>query len=210
MAGSAMTPEQVMAEVEKDAVFYRNSGGGLTLSGGEPLMQPDFAGEILRKCKNLGIHTAVETAGCLPWKNFEKIIPHTDLFLYDLKHLDDDQHMRGTGKGNSRIIKNLKALCHTDSQIILRVPIIPGFNDSEAHIHRLANVCLELGQGIQHVELLPYHNLGAHKYTLLGKTYELNELSLPDEKHLLNLSEIMEKNMKQAGISCRAIFGTAS
>ena len=208
--GLEMSPEEVVAEIQKDSVFYRNSGGGLTLSGGEPLMQPNFAKEILRQCSELGINTAVETAGCLPWENFEKIRLHTDLFLYDLKHLADGEHMRATGKGNTRIIENLKALCKTGSQVILRMPIIPDFNDSEAQIDRLAELCLDLGQGIKQVELLPYHNLGTHKYDLLGKTYELHGLKIPDKEHLLGLAGTLEKNIKQANISCRAVFGTVT
>ncbi|SMC82307.1 glycerol dehydratase, cobalamin-independent, small subunit [Desulfocicer vacuolatum DSM 3385] len=208
MAGAVMTPDQVMETVEQDIVFYRNSGGGVTLSGGEPLMQPGFTKEILKRCRDLGIHTAVETAGCLPWDNFEKVIPHTDLFLYDVKHLDDKKHVRGTGQKSNKILKNLKKLCLADKQIILRIPVIPGFNDSETHIGRLAQFCRTLARGIEHVELLPYHNLGAHKYNLLEKQYELNRLAPPDNQHMLKLAAIMEKEIKQAGLFCRVVSGT--
>jgi pyruvate formate lyase activating enzyme len=208
MVGLEMSVEKVVEEVLKDSIFYRNSGGGLTLSGGEPLMQVEFAKEILRRCKKMGIHTAVETAGCLPWKNFTKIIPYTDLFLYDLKHLDDGEHMRTTGKGNERVIENLKRLCQEGHKVILRVPVIPEFNNSELQIRQLAELCLNLDPGIKQVELLPYHDLGIHKYDLLAKTYELKGLKIPNKEHILSLAKTLEKNIKKGGISCCAVFGT--
>jgi len=208
MLGVEVNTDNVVAEVQKDSVFYRNSGGGLTLSGGEPLMQPEFAGDILRQCRELGIHTAVETSGCLPWANFEMVRQSVELFLFDLKHPDDAEHRKATGQGNTRIIENLSALCRTGSHVILRVPVIPGYNDSQARIGQLAELCLSVGQGIKQVELLPYHNLGAQKYELLGKAYELYGLKTPSKEHLRRLAELLDENMKHAGISCHAIFGT--
>ena len=149
MIGKVMTVEEVVAEVQKDSVFYRNSDGGMTFSGGEPFLQPEFALEVLRQCKMLGIHTAVETAGCLPWAGMETVLPYVDLFLYDLKHPEDAQHRDATGQGNARILKNLISLCRTDSRVILRVPIIPGFNDSADVIGQLAALCLKLDHGLK-------------------------------------------------------------
>lgn len=210
MLGTEMRVEEVVAEVQKDSVFYRNSDGGMTLSGGEPLMQPEFAVEVLRRCKKLGIHTAVETAGCLPWENLEAVLPYADLFLYDLKHPNDTEHQNAAGQGNTRIIKNLKSLCQRDSHVILRVPIIPGFNDSEDQIGQLAELCLNLGHGIKQVELLPYHKLGVHKYAMLGEDYKLQDLALPSKQHMRSLAENLNGQIKQAGISCQEIFGIIS
>ena len=210
MLGKEMQAAEVVAEVQKDSVFYRNSDGGVTLSGGEPLMQPEFAIEVLRRCKKLGIHTAVETAGCLPWENIETVLPYADLFLYDLKNLDNTEHRGATGQGNTRILNNLNALCQTDRHVILRMPIIPGFNDSADSIGQLAKLCLTLGPGLEHLELLPYHNLGVHKYAILGKVYNLKNVELPSTRYMRNLAEHLDAQLKQSGLSCKPIFGLIS
>ena len=205
-----MTVEEVVAEVQKDSVFYRNSDGGMTFSGGEPFLQPEFALEVLRRCKMLGIHTAVETAGCLPWTGMETVLPYVDLFLYDLKHPEDAQHRGATGQGNARILKNLISLCRTDSRVILRVPIIPGYNDSTDVIGQLAELCLKLGHGLKKVELLPYHNLGVHKYAIVGKEYKPQGLQLPGKQYMRGLAECLDGQIKQGGLSCKPTFGLIS
>jgi pyruvate formate lyase activating enzyme len=210
MLGAQMDVDEVMAQVETDCVFYRNSGGGVTLSGGEPLMQPEFARKILIRCRELGIHTAVETAGCLPWEYLEMVSDHVDLFLYDLKHPDDTLHKKAPGRGNALIIKNLKSLCSQGSQVIVRVPVIPGVNDSEDQIEQLATLCMACGEdGLKQVELLPYHNLGMHKYDVLGQEYTLQGLTTPEKSHMLSLCRRLETRMEPMGISCQALFGTA-
>ena len=135
--GRRMTVAEVLAEVEKDRIFYSESGGGITVSGGEPLAQPDFLAGLLSACRQKGLHTVVDTSGCAPWATFERILPDTCLFLYDLKHLDDDVHQRWTGVSNVQILDNLARLAETGAAIEVRMPVVPGVNDSDEHLDRL-------------------------------------------------------------------------
>ncbi|MEI6579443.1 MAG: glycyl-radical enzyme activating protein [Eubacteriales bacterium] len=163
---NAMVSE-VIDEVKKDDLFYKNSGGGVTFSGGEPLLQVDFLRELLIECKKLGYHCAVETAGNATWAEFEKIIPYTDLFLYDVKVIDEELHKKVTGVGNKRIIANLKKLAKQETEIWVRTPEISGVNDTTEEKQRLS----ELLEGIEMVKkhvYLPYHSLGEGKYRSLG------------------------------------------
>lgn len=165
--GTSMTVDQVLEEVLKDAAFYANSGGGMTLGGGEPLAQADFAAAILQAAKAKEVHTAVETAGHVPWDNFEKVLPYTDLFLYDLKHMDPKTHRQWIGQNNQLILSNLERLRQRTRNIILRTPVIPGFNDNEADIAAIARQGRLLG--IHELHLLPFHRFGEGKYRLLDR-----------------------------------------
>ncbi len=167
VTGQSMTVGELVAEIKKDDLFYQNSDGGVTFSGGEPLLQTDFLRELLIECKKAGIHCTVETAGNVPWAKFEKILPFTDLFLYDIKVVDETLHKKATGSGNRRIIDNLKKLAKTGVEVWVRTPLIPGVNDIPAERERIAEllVCLE---SIKTHVFLPYHKLGEGKYESLG------------------------------------------
>ena len=166
ITGRSVSPGEVVDEIKKDDLFYKNSGGGVTFSGGEPLLQADFLKEVLTECKTLGYHCAVETAGYVPWTAFEKILPYTDLFLYDIKMMDEALHKKFTGAGNKRIISNLKKLAKTGVEIWARTPLIPSINDTLAEKERLAELLAKL-ESIQKHVFLPYHNLGEGKYESL-------------------------------------------
>jgi pyruvate formate lyase activating enzyme len=164
--GMDVTAEWVMREVLKDEAFFSGSGGGVTLGGGEPLAQPDFAASILHEAKRRGLHTVVETCGHVPWSAIAQSLPWTDLFLFDLKHVDPAKHHLYTGGDVSIILSNLRRLAATGRPIVIRVPVIPTFNDTATEIAAIANTVAALG--LQRVHLLPYHALGQSKYRLLG------------------------------------------
>ena len=185
ICGREYTVDEVFAEVVKDRTFYENSGGGVTFSGGECMMQVDFLCEVLKKCKESGIHTAVDTAGNVPWEQFEKILPFTDLFLYDVKAFSEELHKDGTGVSNKLILENLKRLSGR-AEIIIRVPIIGGYNNNIDELKDIA----EFLKGIEFskVELLPYHSLGEHKYDALNMRRE--KFSVPDEMEMVEYKKL--------------------
>lgn len=191
IAGRSMTVEEVMREVEKDVVFYRTSGGGITLSGGESLYQPEFSTALLQECHNRGLHTAVETCGFQAWDTLSKILPYTDLILYDLKCMDPTQHMLFTGVNNRIILENARKLALAKIPMIFRLPIIPGYNDSGADIKAAAEFIVTLDR-VEEVELLPYHRLGEAKYQKLGIQYKLEGVSPPSIDHMQEISLIIE------------------
>jgi pyruvate formate lyase activating enzyme len=172
VAGRRVTAREVIQEVLRDAPFFANSGGGVTLGGGEPLAQPEFARAILAGCRAAGLHTAVETCGQLPWEPLAAVLPVTDLFLYDLKHLDAVRHAAETGGGIATILENLGRLAAVGAAVIVRVPVVPGFNDEPETVRAIAERVAALG--IRELHLLPYHRLGQSKYRLLGRPYEFS------------------------------------
>lgn len=165
--GRTVSATEVVAEVLKDKAFFERSGGGLTLSGGEPLAQPAFAAEILRLAKTAGLHTAMETAGCVPWENVATVAPHCDLFLYDIKHADNARHRALVGAATDTILANLRQLRARGAVVIVRVPVIAGFNDSAEELSAIATIAREVG--VDELHLLPGHRYGAGKYRLLGE-----------------------------------------
>lgn len=169
MKGQKMSVQEVVDMVKKDQAFYESSGGGVTLGGGEPLLRPGFAASVLEECKKSGIHSAIETAGYVSWSSFEAVLPFTDLFLFDLKHMDSKIHEAYTGVGNEIILANLRRLSGLTTNIIVRVPIIPDFNDHDAEILKIARFVSELK--IRELHLLPYHRYGEEKYRYLGREY---------------------------------------
>ena len=183
ICGREYTSDEVLAEVIKDKAFYDNSGGGVTFSGGECMLQLDFLREILEKCKSAGIHTAVDTAGNVPWESFEKILPFTDLFLYDIKAFGAELHRKGTGVSNELILENLKNLSGR-ADIIVRIPVIGGYNDNDEEIRQIADFLKQIK--IIKAELLPYHAMGEHKYTALGRNTE--SFNVPN-KNFMNRSQ---------------------
>jgi len=173
LAGRQMSVEEVVEECSKDELFYRNSGGGVTLSGGEPLLQADFALELLRNLKERGFSTALDTCGHIPWETLEKALAYIDLVLFDVKHIDSQEHHDGTGTDNKLILSNLeKAVAAGKSRIWIRVPVIPGYNDSDKYMQSLAGRLQ--GMKAEKVSLLGYHEWGRAKYQSLGRAYQLN------------------------------------
>ncbi len=187
--GKKITAEEVIQEFNKDRVFYEKSRGGITISGGEPLLQPDFTQAILSDCKQSGIHTSVDTAGNIPWQFFEQVLPYTDLFLYDLKCINTDKHFSATGSGNRLILNNLSKLSQENKEIWIRIPLIPNINDRDEDILDFSAVLTSMKQ-IQKIQLIPYHRYGVGKYTSLGIAYKLADtLPAPAEKikHIADL-----------------------
>ena len=189
ISGSYMTPGQVMKEVESDGLFYQNSGGGVTLSGGEPLLQWEFALELLKGCKAKGFHTALDTCGYAPWHVLQRVLDYTDLALYDIKHMDPEQHRRGTGKSNKLILDNARRTA-AKVRTWLRVPLIPGYNASAENLKETARFGLEIG--VEKVSLLPYHIWGKAKYARLGKRYFMEQTSLPSDEFVEKCQKIIE------------------
>jgi pyruvate formate lyase activating enzyme len=183
IAGQPMTVEQVVEAAARDVAFYEESGGGVTLSGGEPLLQAAFAADLLASLKSRGIHTALDTCGYASWESFERVRPEVDLFLYDLKLMDEDAHRRFTGVSNRRILANLRALSERGHRITLRVPVIPGVNDDEENLRAVA----AFAAGLPHlagVDLLPYHPMGTDKYARLERDYPLADLRPPTREQM--------------------------
>ena len=168
ICGRAYTVDDVIGEIVKDRRFYETSGGGVTCSGGECMLQIDFLEALLAACKQRGIHTAVDTAGHVAFEHFERIMPYTDLFLYDVKHIDSQVHKQYTGVGNERILKNLKRLLEAKKAVWIRIPVIPTVNDTIVHMQRIREFLRQCPHP-ERIELLPYHAMGEHKYKAIGK-----------------------------------------
>lgn len=178
VTGEKLTSEAVFNRVMADETWFRQSGGGITLSGGEVCTQPDFARQLIQRISAEDIHTAIETAGYAPWRAVQQIASVCDLILYDLKSADDEQHKRYTGVSNNIILRNLERLLQEDRQIIIRIPVIPGFNDSPEQAEKLLMLINSLTwhrPAFKFIELLPYHRFGTGKYALLNKAYEWND-----------------------------------
>jgi pyruvate formate lyase activating enzyme len=170
MCGVDYAVDEVVERLLKDAPFYNRSGGGVTVSGGECLCQPDFTLSLLKASKEHAIHTAVDTAGDVGYRHIEAILPYTDLFLYDLKSMNSAQHMRVIGVPNERILENAKKIAQDGGKLQVRIPTIPRFNDSKASFAKMGRFVAELGDAVTAVQLLPYHNLGTAKYERLQRT----------------------------------------
>lgn len=170
ICGRTVTVEEVFGELIKDKLFYETSGGGVTFSGGECMLQIDFLERILKQCKKSGINTAVDTAGNVKSEYFGRIIPYTDTFLYDVKAASEDLHIRGTGVSNKKILENLKRISDDGrSDIIIRVPVIPGFNADISEMQKIAEVLK--GINYKKAELLPYNPMAKYKYDALGMKF---------------------------------------
>lgn len=180
--GDMYTVDSVFAKICDDIDYYEVSDGGVTLSGGEPLLQADFVTELLKKCNEHGIHTAVETAGNVPFDVFEKIMPYTNLFLYDIKCIDEKMHIRFTGVSNSIILKNAEKLKKCRCDVLFRMPVIPGFNDGQVD-------AVSEFVGCGKLELMPYHNMCSAKYVALERKFETENAKIPDEEYIKNLAK---------------------
>jgi pyruvate formate lyase activating enzyme len=190
-AGSEMTADQVMARITKDVLFYDESGGGVTFSGGEPLMQADFLCDLLDACGDLNIHRTVDTTGYADAEVIARVARRTDLFLYDLKHMDSDRHRKYTGVSNRRILDNLKFLCAQSAGIQIRMPVIPGFNDDKKNIER-TGAFLAAHHPLGKVNLLPLHLNGCAKNKRLGMTRPKDTLHLPSPEILHAITARLE------------------
>ncbi len=203
MSAHEMTVEEVMAEVRKDRIFYELSGGGITLSGGEPLSHPFFAVELLKQCKKEGINTALETSGYSSPKTLKEVLHYVDYLLYDVKHTDPKKHEVFTGKSNEIILKNLEYITsiYPVARLTARVPLIPGFNDSSEEVLSIVGFVASLG--IKNVDVLPFHKLGASKYKYLGRDFKLDAAKTlnPKSEQLLELKELIEGKFR--GIKAR-------
>ena len=186
--GKTMSVEEVVAEITKDTVFYDESRGGITISGGEPLMQPSFLIELLDACKKLELHCTVDTSGYAETRTLLKAATRTDLFLYDLKHMDSEKHARFTGVPNERILTNLQVLSRHEAEIVIRFPIIPGFNNDEENIERTGAFISSL-PGVNHVNILPYHRAGENKYKNLGLKNKAADIERAKQDELDYLTE---------------------
>ncbi len=192
LVGEPMTVGDVLGEVDKDRVLYESSGGGVTLSGGEPAAQPGFAARLLRALKERGYHTALDTCGHAPWGTLERLLGYVDLVLYDLKHMDPATHEELTGHPNDLILSNLERLNERGTPAVnVRVPLIPGYNDSDGHLRELGAFLSGLGR-VDAVELLPYHRLGIPKYGSLGREYALSHIEPYEKGRLMEIREFLE------------------
>jgi pyruvate formate lyase activating enzyme len=182
ISGKRMSVDEVVEEACRDELFYTNSGGGVTLSGGEPLAQPEFAYRLLARCKEKALHTALDTCGFAPWETLVRLLEHTDLVLYDLKHLEPTRHLEGTQVDNALILENLRRMIETaTSRVWIRIPVVPGYNDSEEHFRKLADFLAK--NPVEKVSLLGYHEWGRSKHVALGREYPLAQTApLPKER----------------------------
>ena len=174
--GKGMTAEEVFDQVRRDKIFYDSSGGGVTVSGGEPLTHADFVAELFALCRGEGIHTCVETCGCVPQAAFEKVLSLTDTFYFDLKLMDSEMHREYTGQGNDQILSNARFLAEKGANILFRQPLIPGVNSPEENVKATAAFIRSLGREDLALQLIPYHRMGTSKYAALDIPYTLEDM----------------------------------
>ncbi len=206
LTGKEMTVEEVVADLLQDRPFYESSNGGVTLSGGEPLLQRAFTLAVLARCREEGLHTALETTMHTAWETVEMALPLADLFMVDIKHLDPEKHKAATGVTNDLILSNIRRLAATGKRVIFRTPVIPGVNDTVEEIGAIAGFVRELmagradaGAGLAY-ELLPFHRLAADKYKSLGLDYRAAELETPEKEQIAELVEVA----RTAGVAARS------
>ncbi len=191
LVGESMTVEGLFQEVNKDSPFYRRSNGGVTVGGGEPTMQHEFVAEFLKRCKQQYIHTAIETCGYVKWEHLEKLLQYLDLVYVDIKHMDDVVHRKLTGVSNELILENVRKASAL-RPVIMRIPMVPGHNDSDDNILDTASFAARLGENLTRIELLPYHQFGTQTYGRLGREYELSDIEPPGDDHMERLKGIVE------------------
>jgi len=192
MIGKEVTVTGVMKEIEKDLIFYNESGGGVTFSGGEPLVQPEFLKSLLEACQEKGIHTALDTAGYAPFETIRRLICSIDLVIYDIKLMNNKKHKKYTGVSNVPILKNLEKLSKIHENIEIRIPIVPEITDTEENINQIAKFLAVL-KNIENIGLLPYHTAGNKKYERLNKENKMREVSPPSERKMEKIKNIFEE-----------------
>ncbi len=194
--GRDVTVDEVLEIVEKDRPYYRRSGGGITLSGGESLCQPDFARALLQAAKSRGITTAMESMGCASYEVIESILPYLDTYLMDIKHTNPKKHKEFTGKGNELMLENARKIAASGkTKLVIRVPVIPTFNDTPEEIAAIAQFADKL-PGVEKIHLLPYHRLGQDKYDGLGREYLMKDALPPENEHMDMLKKVVENTSK--------------
>lgn len=191
--GYDVTVGEVMKTVMKDVVYYRRSGGGITLSGGECLCQGEFARALLKAAKENGISTAIESAATVSYDVIESLLPFLDLYLMDIKHINSEKHKQFTGKGNEVILENARKVAENAKKLIVRVPVVPTFNDTEEEILQIAEFARSL-KTVEEIHLLPYHNFGMVKYEGLGREYLMGDIKPPENEKMLRLKSVAEKS----------------
>ncbi len=196
--GRDVTVAEVLDIVKQDIPYYRRSGGGMTLSGGEMLCQSDFAYALLRGAKEFAINTAVETTGFAPYEKIEKLLPYIDTVLMDIKHMDSAKHKEFTTQPNERILENAVKIAENAKKLIIRVPVIPTFNDKETDIARIAKFASTL-KGVDEINLLPYHNYGKDKYEGLGREYPMGDVPMHTDEYMQKLKAVAES----FGLKCK-------
>ncbi len=190
--GKDVTVGEMLEVISRDRIYYRRSGGGLTLSGGESFCQPEFATALLRAAKESGINTAIETTSCVPYETISKALPYIDYYLMDIKHMDGAKHKEFTGVSNERMLENAKRLAKEANDFTVRVPVIPGFNDTDGEIRAISEFAASIGAKKLH--LLPYHRLGKDKYDGLGREYLMGDVPLHTKEQIDALKAVAEKS----------------
>ncbi len=198
--GQDVTVGEVLETVKKDRAYYRRTGGGMTLSGGESLCQPEFARALLKAAKEEGIPTAMESMGCAKWEVIEGILPWLDQYLLDIKHMDGAKHKEYTGRSNELMLENAKKIADSGmTELSIRIPVIPGFNDTEEEIRAIGAYTRKL-RHVKRLHLLPYHRLGQDKYRGLGREYLMGDVKPPSNEKM----ETLLRAAKQAsGVECQ-------
>ena len=196
--GKGMTAEEVFDQVRRDKIFYDSSGGGVTVSGGEPLTHADFVAELFALCRGEGIHTCVETCGCVPQAAFEKVLSLTDTFYFDLKLMDSEMHREYTGQGNDQILSNARFLAEKGADILFRQPLIPGVNSPEENVKATAAFIRSLGREDLALQLIPYHRMGTSKYAALDIPYTLEDMKPMAAEEV----EVVRALYESCGVPC--------
>ena len=196
--GQQMNAEEIFDAIKRDKMFYQASGGGITVSGGEALLQAQLVCDLFEKCRQAGIHTCIETSGFAAESALRQALPYTDFVLYDLKYLDSEKHRQYTGKPNSLILSNAKIVAASGVKTLFRMPLIPGINDGLHNIKETAEFLYELGNNVLRIELMPYHRLGKGKYESLDRPYHLPDILSPEPEHM----ESVKNTFEASGIIC--------
>jgi pyruvate formate lyase activating enzyme len=196
--GKPMTVEEIIDAVKRDKMFYESSGGGVTVSGGEALLQPRLVCELFQKCRQAGIHTCIETSGYAAESALKKVLEYTDYVLFDLKLMDSDKHQQYTSKPNNLILDNARVVAKSGIATLFRMPLIPGINDDTHNINDTADFLHGLGKIALGIELMPYHRLGKGKYDSLGKEYLLPGILSSEPGHIT----LVKKTFEDRGITC--------
>ena len=196
--GRVVSVAELMADIRKDVIYYRRSGGGITLSGGEVLFQPGFAVALLKACKAEGMHTAIETTAFAEYSTIERLLPWLDLVMCDLKHVDPVKHKQFTGVSNERILENIHRIGLSGTPLVIRVPVVPTFNATPAEIEMITAYAATIPH-VKQLHLLPYHRLGTGKYEGLGERYTLSAVEPMSSEQMAELLEVA----KRSGLSCQ-------
>jgi pyruvate formate lyase activating enzyme len=201
MIGREVTVNEVIDEIIKDRRFFDKTGGGVTFTGGEPLLQPEFLTALCKACKAEKISTAIETCGYADFEKFKSALPFVDLIFFDVKHLDPEKHRKITGEENELILENLKKIDQSGVKIVIRTPVVPGLTDDRQCIEDIARLCLDL-QNVTEYELLAYHNLGESKYRSLGRAYPGKSIGKLEDEKIWELVDCANHILEGSGKKC--------